>query len=135
MIELTDNILKNNLDIIWKENDSHCYKLKLNEPSNVAFVFQFPNGDKVECPDCKSLQDFIDKLNRYVEVKAENTRLKEDIDVLKKNCEFNHKCLNTCRLKNNELLHLLKECSEYLNFCDFRKKTTKLLTKINEVLR
>ena len=35
---------------------------------NFTFAFQFPNGDKVECPGCSSLQDFVDKINKYGEL-------------------------------------------------------------------
>lgn len=108
-----DNMLKNKLNIIYNYNNRHCCKLKLNEPSNTAFVFQFPNGDKVECPDCKSLQDFIDKLNRYAEVKEENAKLKG----------------------------LLKECQKYFeqenqhSFTSCFEIKYELLTKIEEALK
>lgn len=56
-------------------------------------------------PSYQELQRLESQLAEY---KEENTRLKEDIDILKKNCEFNHKCLDGSRKKNTELMKLLK---------------------------
>lgn len=56
---------------VWRKDSvqQNNLSIRLPDPLKTKFVFQFPNGDKVECPDCHSLQDFLDKLNRYGDLK------------------------------------------------------------------
>lgn len=111
--------------------------------------FTFSKGHQGKCVPDNDIEEVLLPVPTYQEFEA-----------LRMNCEFIHKCLNGCRLKNTELMRLLKECQTQIDdllytcieldeamcfeqgckwseelFRKENKDVYELLTKINEVLK
>lgn len=121
-----------NLTEKWKaeELEKGFYYLKMAS-GNIVIDQYYNNGKKFL---------FANYLPQNIEEVLAPVPTYYKFDALKMNCEFIHRCLDGSRKKNTELVKLLKECQDIIEWykadCGYKDLPTEsVLTKIEEMLK